>query len=600
MQALILAAGMGSRLGKYTQNSTKCMVRVAGRTLLERIFDSIRLAGINKVVIVDGYCADKLEEHAKEAAGNDIDVTFIYNQHYNTTNNIHSLFLASKHMMADDTILFESDLIFDISIIKDMVQDKRSNTVAVARFEEWMDGTVTTVSPDDDVTSFIDKSNFKWDNCSEYYKTVNIYKISKEFFENWYYPFLEAYIKTCGNNSYYEMVLKVITNVNNTNLKAFDITGRKWYEIDTPQDLQIAETMFNKENRLSEYQKRFGGYWRFKNVIDYCYLVNPWFPTVNMQNEMRHNCNVLLTQYPSGQKIINTAMACLLGCGEEYVITGNGAAELINIVGSMITGKVFLTVPSFNEYIRCFKSCEHILFDSAERNYRYTAADIISASEGADTVVVVNPDNPSGNFIPQKDMMELIKVCGARGQKVIIDESFADFAEPTVKYTLIDDEIMCKYPYLSVIKSISKSYGVPGCRLGALCSSDTELLAKVSELLPVWNINSFGEYFLQIFEKYRKNYEEACLLIAQEREHFIKGLKETGMFEVYPTQANYVMCRLKKGSSYELADKLLERNILIKDLSSKKGFNVEGYIRLAVRKTEENENLLRIMKELYK
>ncbi len=592
MQALILAAGMGSRLGKYTQNSTKCMVRVAGKTLLERIFDSIRLAGIRKVVIVDGYCAEKLEKHAIEAAGDDMEVTFIYNQNYNTTNNIHSLFLASEQMMEDDTILFESDLIFDISIIKDMVQDKRSNTVAVARFEEWMDGTVTTVSQDDDVTSFIDKSHFKWDNCNEYYKTVNIYKISKEFFKNWYYPFLEAYIKTCGKNSYYEMVLKIITNINNTNLKAFDITGRKWYEIDTPQDLQIAETMFNEENRLEEYQKRFGGYWRFKNVTDYCYLVNPWFPTVTMQNEMRHNCNVLLTQYPSGQKIINTAMACLLGCGEEYVITGNGAAELINVIGSRMTGKVFLTMPAFHEYIRCFKSCEHILFDSAAHNYKYTAADIISASKEADTVIVINPDNPSGNFIPEKDMKELIEICGARGQKVIIDESFADFADPSLKYTLIADEILRKYPHLRVIKSISKSYGVPGCRLGALCSADTQYLAEVSELLPVWNINSFGEYFLQIFEKYRKNYEEACLLIAQERERFRKALEDTGLFEVYPSQANYIMCRLKEGSSRELADKLLEKNILIKDLSSKKAFDGKDFIRLAVRTTEENTRLV--------
>lgn len=598
MQALILAAGMGSRLGKYTQDSTKCMVCVAGKTLLERIFDSIRLAGINRVVIVDGYCAEKLEEHALEIAGNDLDITFVQNKQYNVTNNIYSLYLASEYMMEDDTVLFESDLIFDIDIIKDMVMDRRSNLVAVAKFEEWMDGTVTTVSTDKDVTSFIDKSSFKWDDCSKYYKTVNIYKISKEFFKNWYYPFLEAYIKTCGNNSYYEMVLKVITNVNNTNLKAFDITGKKWYEIDTPQDLQIAETMFNEEKRLEEYQKRFGGYWRFKNVLDYCYLVNPWFPTTEMQNVLRHNSNILLTQYPSGQKVINTAMACLLGCNEEYVVTGNGAAELINILGKVIEGKVFLSVPSFNEYIRCFRNCEHIMLDSVEVNYNYLASDIAAASVEADTVIVVNPDNPSGNFIPREEMLELIENCRERGQKIIVDESFADFVEPELKYTLIDDELMQKYPHLIVVKSISKSYGVPGCRLGALCSANTDLLEQVFTLLPVWNINSFGEYFLQIFEKYRKKYEESCLLMVEERKHFAKKLKETGLFEVYPSQANYIMCQLKEGSSYELAEKLLEHNILIKDLSSKQGFDRKGFIRLAVRKPEENELLIGIIKGL--
>ena len=596
MLAVILAAGMGSRLGKYTQHSTKYMIRVNEKTLLERIFDSLRSAGINKAVIVTGYCAESLMRHASEAAGGDIDITFIHNEKYNITNNIYSLYLASDYMERDDTLLFESDLIFDEIIVSDMVRCPDSDLVAVSKFERWMDGTVTTFDENRNVTAFIDKTGFRWDNCEQYYKTVNIYKLSKEFFSEWYKPFLEAYIKTCGNNVYYEMVLKVITNICTTKLKVFDVTGRKWYEIDTPQDLQTAETLFKKEEQLEEYQSRYGGYWRFENLKDYCYLVNPWFPLEAMLDEMIHSFSPLLSQYPSGQKVIKTAMASLLECSEEYVCVGNGAAELIRILCGDISGRCFIAIPSFNEYAHSLKNAEIVFYDTFHDNFSYNADTVIENSRDCGTVVIINPDNPSGNFIGIEDIKRIINVCRERGQKLIVDESFADFADPEIRYTLIKDEILEDNPNLIVIKSISKSYGVPGIRLGALCCSDKELINRINSLLPVWNINSFGEYFLQIFPKYKNDFAEACRKLSVERKRFSAKLSETGLFEVYPSQANYIMCMLKNGSSLRLAQLLLEKDFLIKDLKTKTGCHNNDMVRIAVKKPEENDMLVQMLR----
>lgn len=89
---------------------------------------------------------------------------------------------------------------------------------------------------------------------------------------------MEAYTKALGNNEYYEQVLRVITLLDKCELKALPLQGEKWYEIDDVQDLDIAETIFaTEEDRLSLYQKRYGGYWRFPNLLDFCYLVNPFF-----------------------------------------------------------------------------------------------------------------------------------------------------------------------------------------------------------------------------------------------------------------------------------------------------------------------------------
>ena len=137
-----------------------------------------------------------------------------------------------------------------------------------------MDGTMVRLDDDNNIVNFVCKKAFKYRDADCYYKTVNIYKFSKEFSRTHYVPFLEAYTKALGNNEYYEQVLRVITLLDNCELKALPLTGQKWYEIDDIQDLDIAETLFAPEDKqLPLYHRRYGGYWRFPNLLDFCYLV---------------------------------------------------------------------------------------------------------------------------------------------------------------------------------------------------------------------------------------------------------------------------------------------------------------------------------------
>lgn len=141
------------------------------------------------------------------------------------------------------------------------------------------------------------KKTFRYADIDDYYKTVNIYKFSKEFLRNSYVPFLEAYSKALGNNEYYEQVLRVITLLERCELKGLPLEGERWYEIDDIQDLDIAETIFAEQDQLQRYQKRYGGYWRFPKLKDFCYLVNPYFPPQKMCEELQANFNVLLREY---------------------------------------------------------------------------------------------------------------------------------------------------------------------------------------------------------------------------------------------------------------------------------------------------------------
>ena len=162
MQALMLAAGMGKRLGKYTNGQTKCMVKVGGKTLLERTVEALRLAGIRKFVVVVGYEGEKLVRYIQDNFS-DMEFQFVYNHDYAETNNIYSLYLAKDLLIQDDTIMIESDLIYEPRLIRDMVEYPEDNLIAVAKYEQWMDGTVTLL--DNENTCLLYTSSRLTRNC---------------------------------------------------------------------------------------------------------------------------------------------------------------------------------------------------------------------------------------------------------------------------------------------------------------------------------------------------------------------------------------------------------------------------------------------------
>lgn len=600
MQALMLAAGMGRRLGKYTEAMTKCMVSVGGRTLLERTVEALKEAGIHKFVMVVGWECDKLVDYIQNNIS-DMEFRFIYNYDYATTNNIYSLYMAREQLAADDTILLESDLVYDKRLLKDMVECPDANLVAVAKYEHWMDGTVTTIDERGNIQEFIEKKNFTFRDVSNYYKTVNIYKFSREFSQRQYIPFLEAYIKAYGKNQYYELVLKALAHLANAQLKAHILRDVNWYEIDDAQDLDIANTIFAaEEEKLLAYERHFGGYWRFPGLKDFCYLVNPYFPTKTMLEQMKFFYEPLLTQYPSGMSIQKLITGKIFSLEEDYLLVGNGAAELINVLGKTLSGKMAISVPAFNEYIRCFRGCEIVPLAGIESDFQANEQLLCDMARQTNILAIVNPDNPSGSFLPFESLTKILDVCKANHTICIVDESFVDFAERNIRYTLLTNNILERYPELIVMKSISKSYGVPGLRLGVLATSNQKLSGKLRDNLPIWNINSFAEYFLQIFSMYQADYWDACDKIAMQRADLRNKLSGIGFLEVYPSQANYIMCRVTgKYQAKELATRLIgEYRILIKDLSGKAGFQGKQFIRIAVKDEEENKQLYQSLKEL--
>ena len=592
MQAIILAAGMGKRLGELTKNNTKCMVEVGGVKLIERALRILDKKSLSRIILVVGYQYENLTTFVNSLQLA-TPIEYIVNDVYNRTNNIFSLSLAKEQMMQEDTLLLESDLIFEERLIDLLIEDKRDTLALVDKFESWMDGTCIVVDENDNITDFIPGKLLKYHEKEHYYKTVKIYKFGAEFSQNVYVPFLEAYAKVMGNNEYYETVIKLILMLDKNTMKAKRLNGEMWYEIDDIQDLDIAQTLFIEDDvdRYHHLMKRYGGYWRFPHLQDYCYLVNPYFPTKRMQEEMESNFDVLVRQYPSGMEVNRLLAAKSFDVHEEHIVIGNGAAELIKGLLEELDGKLGVIRPTFEEYPnRWEKEC--VVYDCTENDFSYSAEQLMKyfTENPVDALVLINPDNPTGHCLREDEIRLLLQWSKDSGINLIVDESFLDFADD--EESLLSEQMLNDNQNLYVVKSISKSYGVPGLRIGILASGNTDMIRRLKKNLSIWNINSMAEFFMQILDKYKNDYADSLRKIKAERKHFFEELCKIGCLKVYPSQANYFMCEILNGiSSEELAARLLRENILIKDLTGKI-HNEKQYIRIAVRTEEENRRLV--------
>lgn len=599
MQAIILAAGMGKRLKELTRDNTKCMVKVNGVTLIERMLRQLEDQDLSRIVIVVGYEGQKLMDFIA-TLGIRTPIVYVDNPIYDRTNNIYSLALAKEWLCKEDTLLFESDIIFEDSALELLRSDPRETLALVDKYESWMDGTCVKLADDDTIEAFVPKKNFNFNEIALYYKTVNIYKFSRHFSETHYVPFLEAYQTALGQNEYYEQVLRVITMLDHAEIRAKRLNGQHWYEIDDIQDLDIAESIFapDEDEKVRLLQGRFGGYWRYPKLLDFCYLVNPYFPPQRMIDELMANFSTLLTQYPSGMRVNSLLAGKNFGVRPENILVGNGAAELIKSLMSGFTGNVGVIRPTFEEYPNRYAKERIVAFVPDNRDYAYSADDLMAYFGDRDiqNLILINSDNPSGNYIPKGDVLRLIRWSGERGIRLVVDESFADFADEPDN-TLLDQRILEENPHLYVMKSISKSYGVPGLRLGVLASGDTATIAGMKKDVAIWNINSFGEFYMQIAEKYSKDYAAALVRLREERARFFGELEKIDGIRPVPSQANFIMVELdERISPAELMKKLLTRHdLLIKDLSNKTGGR--KYLRLAVRSKEDNDRLVMALKE---
>lgn len=600
MQALILADMKKSSMNCLSGDGPDCMIQIDGISIIERMLKQLDNSKVPKVIIVVGRNKEKVIG-AISNLNLKAEIVILENDSCEETGSIYSLFLAEEYLLLDDTVILNAQMIVEDSILESVLNEKKGCSVLVDTDKSWMTGETVSIGDDERVLSFGKKKISSVHSSTALYKMVGICRLDREFTEKYYIPVLETMIDVLGNSLDYSAPLNVIAMSEDVKIRALYIGNVHWREINNIEDINQATILFSKDKKsiADKMLGSWGGYWRYPDYLDYFYLVTPYYPPRELVEELQNNFKVLLEQYPSGMRVNAELAASAFGISPESIIVGNGAAELIKSMMGFIKGKTGFVRPTFDEYPNRYTEIETVNYLVESEDFSYSASDLIEyfGKTNISNLVLVNPDNPSGNYIPKGDMMRMISWARDKDIKVIIDESFVDFSDE-IDSSLIDQETLNRYPNLYVIKSISKSYGVPGLRLGVLASGDKKLISRMKTDVSIWNINSFAEFYMQICGKYRGSYVKSLEKFRKERNRFVSKLQELGCIRVIPSQANYLMVELLDDlDAEELKQRmLLEQKVFIKTLSKKiKG--KKQYLRIAIRNEADNDMFVQKLTE---
>jgi len=336
----------------------------------------------------------------------------------------------------------------------------------------------------------------------------------------------------------------------------------------------------------------YGGFWNF-DVSDFCYMTNRYFPPEQLFSQLQAKARQLITSYPSSNLHISSLVSKLLGVSPSSVVVANGASELISAITGTLFSSVAIPTPTFEEFTNRAKLQGKQVFPfQLSGDFRLDIEKFKDhvRTTGARDVVIVNPNNPTGNLLEKPAVQELLHSLSDI-DIVVLDESFLDFAASPEESSLIDE--IGHYPNLIVLKSMSKNYGIPGLRLGYALSSNQTFVEKIRAHLPIWNINSFAQYFLELMVDYMGIYRESCIRVRDATQDLYEDLSHIPGLYPYPTEGNFILCRIETPiTSSALSDRLFnDHKILINDRGGKSGLG-HNFFRVAARTHAENAYLV--------
>jgi histidinol-phosphate/aromatic aminotransferase/cobyric acid decarboxylase-like protein/NDP-sugar pyrophosphorylase family protein len=593
-RAVILAAGKGMRLLPLTADLPKCLVKVDGKPLLMRALDALASQGVDEAVIVIGNGGATIRERIGKSYA-ELAIHYVEAPHYETTNNIRSLWDARRYL-DQDILLLEADVAFDPEVVGALLRTPGSSA-AVAPFRRPLSGTVVHRDGDNQVTSFTLGSEQRPGlDLDSAFKTVNVYLLRQADLRDVLVPCLRRAIEDGHVDRYYETVFQdCVANGSLSGMTAVDVAAHRWYEIDDHRDLDAADFLFlDRDAQYDRIQQLHGSYWRY-GFVDHSYLYNMHFPPPAMMEVFRDDLQEIVTNYPVGQRELARLVSNWNEADPDLLAVANGAAELIKTLGNQFMQRITIPTPSFNEYeeVIAAEGLNRFALDPVTFELDVVALAKSAIAWGSDATVVVTPNNPTSLSVSRDDILGLASRLASHGCRLIVDESFIEFARNGTGGSV--ESAVETHPNLVVIKSLSKVFGIAGLRIGYLLSADRAFIDAVRGALPIWNINGLAEEFLRTVGRYRSDFAASCDKTRASCDGLYEDLRALSDLDPIKPNANFILCRLADRSTTgpEVARRLyVEHNILIKDCASKSMPDADRYLRIASRTPAENRVLV--------
>lgn len=342
------------------------------------------------------------------------------------------------------------------------------------------------------------------------------------------------------------------------------------------------------------------GYERARDIIDFCFIANPYYPTPAMMADLQRALPNLIKSYPSSNPILSQRhLASVLHVNPDNLVIGNGATEIIALINLTLIDRIAVPVPTFGEYIEKMKDRRDAeLYPlSLEQRYQLRLPEYLAwaRSRNLTSLLLINPGNPTGQLIPLDEMVAFLEQTKDL-ELVIVDESFIDFAGDPVPSLL---PLADRFSHLLIVRSMSKHCGVPGLRLGYSYSANLYIMNRLRRFLPTWNLNTLAQYFLSLLASTDAEYHEGRRRLIADVRALYEALRTLPGLDVYPTGANFVLFRMTNGmTATELQRRLLEdHQMYVRDCSNKVGMD-RFHVRVASQGRDKDARLVEALRTL--
>lgn len=336
-----------------------------------------------------------------------------------------------------------------------------------------------------------------------------------------------------------------------------------------------------------------------ENLLDYSSNINPLGVPEKFKERVVKSFHIL-EKYPDPEYVeLRENIAKYNGVKLENIVVGNGATEILFLyMKAMKPKKTLIVAPAFAEYKRALDTIEsEILYYPLleENSWNLDVENFLKELPQCDLVVICNPNNPTGSFIPLENIKRINSELEKRGIRLFIDEAFIEFVEDWENQTAI----LLKSKNIFIMRALTKFFAVPGVRLGYGITFDNEVLKKMESYKEPWSVNSFAELAGKTMLWDSEYIEATEKWIAEEKKWFFEESQKIENIKTYKTNVNFILVKLLKYNSSYVREKMIEKGVVVRDASNFQYLN-ESYIRLAIKNRENNIKVLKALEEVMK
>ena len=339
---------------------------------------------------------------------------------------------------------------------------------------------------------------------------------------------------------------------------------------------------------------------KIKDIRDFSSNINPLGPSKKALDDLKDNLN-LLSSYPDVDYIdLKNSISNYVNCNSENIVLGLGSTEILKDAIKFFAPKISMILsPCYSEYENELSKINSKIIEynlKEKKDFKIDLYELIKTirENKIDFLVFANPNNPTGTILSAREIEKILKETDA---KILVDETYIEFTDMSIYSST---KLIDTYKNLAVVRGTSKFFALPGIRLGYGLSSDENFLNYFKNKEVLWQVNSVAEICGKVMFSDEKYITEVFNFITSRRNYIFSEISKIKNLKPYESFGNFILIKILRGiKAGKLREKLLEKGLVIRDCKSFNNLD-ENYFRICLLKDDDNEKLIKNLKEIYR